>query len=70
MTKAIIATDISFHGALMTEFNSIKGSYDESNANHRQNLVNMLLHASDISNPTLEFSEYREWAFLVCEEFR
>jgi len=54
----------------MTEFNSIKGSYDESNANHRQNLVNMLLHASDISNPTLEFSEYREWAFLVCEEFR
>lgn len=32
-------------------------------------MIELLIHACDIDNPSLEFQSYMHWAHLVCIEF-
>lgn len=32
-------------------------------------LMSGLMHAADISNPTMNFTEFRDWGLLINQEF-
>jgi hypothetical protein len=42
---------------------------DRSSSKDRELLYTAVIHAADLSNPTLEFSMAKKWAHLVVEEF-
>ena len=65
--NAILATDMSSHQeltrAVSLELNA--DSYSASNEEHRALLGHALLHASDLSNPTLDFDLAEQWRVLL-----
>ena len=32
-------------------------------------ITKMIIHACDLSNPTLKFDDYMNWAYLITQEF-
>jgi hypothetical protein len=53
----------------MTKFAEIQRIYDKEKDEHRQVYVDIILHACDIGNPTLDFPQAKEWAMKIIQEF-
>ncbi len=47
----------------------VKGDNLISKFDMQQDIMNYLIHTSDISNPSKEFSVYKQWANLCMDEF-
>jgi hypothetical protein len=83
--ECVVSTDMTFHTEQFTylklkkeNFNIDKGKNSEkiienldsiSLSKTKQEFLNILIHASDISNPTKPFTVYSQWADRVMEEF-
>ena len=75
MISCVLATDMAFHNQYV-EFlkqcinnNGFLKIEDKDKNEINQKYMNLLIHSSDISNPTKLFNIYFEWAKLVVEEF-
>ena len=70
MISCVLATDMSFHGSYV-EFmkKQIEGKDESKKESIYQHYMNLLIHSSDISNPTKPFDIYFKWAPLVVNEF-
>jgi hypothetical protein len=44
-------------------------AFNKTNAAHRQNVFNMLLHSADVGNPTLKFELAQKWSYCIIDEF-
>ena len=67
MISCVLATDMANHNG---HINFMKNVINNNNkAEDNQEFMNLLIHASDISNPTKPFNVYLKWAKLVVEEF-
>jgi hypothetical protein len=64
----VLATDPSRHFTDLAKFKSMFTSrkIEESNKSH---LLDMLMHAADISNPSRPWKLCQKWADLVLQEF-
>ena len=81
MISCVLATDMTFHKEYEeflkkyskenenTSSNTNNTNDDKKNSNEYQNYMNILIHSSDISNPTKPFDIDFQWAELVVEEF-
>ena len=77
MISCVLATDMAFHNVYVDILKNLiknKNETKEENINDKnkeeyQNYLNILIHSSDISNPTKLFDIYFKWAKLVVEEF-
>jgi hypothetical protein len=76
MIACVLATDMTFHNDYL-EFlkkyskknNTDTNNEEKKSSNEYQNYMNVLIHSSDISNPTKPFDIYFKWAELVVKEF-
>ena len=72
MISCVLTTDMSHHNESL---DFMKNYLNENNRNsefiekNRQKFMNLVIHSSDISNPTKNFDVYFKWAQLVVEEF-
>ncbi|KAI8814126.1 hypothetical protein BJ742DRAFT_896397 [Cladochytrium replicatum] len=68
-------TDMVFHFSMLEGINAIAEEClrdflgNESESPARRKMINLLLHAADISNAARPLSLCRKWAHLVAEEF-
>lgn len=71
MIAMVLATDIGLHFTELSFFKTKMNSKDflTGKGENRQTLLNILLHAADISNPSRPDSIYFTWVPLVMEEF-
>ena len=76
MISCVLATDMTFHNDFLNflkvsnEKNKKSDKNDDKKNNEDyQNYMNILIHSSDISNPTKPFNVYFQWAELVVKEF-
>ena len=85
MISCVLSTDMTFHKDYLNflkkciERNKNQNSNSESNNTENNNnktsdedyqqYMNVLIHSSDISNPTKPFDIYFKWADLVVKEF-
>jgi hypothetical protein len=85
MISCVLSTDMTFHKEYLNflkkciERNKNQNSNSESNNTENNNnktsdedyqqYMNVLIHSSDISNPTKPFDIYFKWADLVVKEF-
>ena len=70
MISCVLHTDMSHHKDSLNFMNKIleKNSQNDENID-QQEYMNLIIHSSDISNPTKKFDIYYKWAELVVEEF-
>ena len=79
MISCVLATDMAFHNIYVEFLKNCNQAKNEDNKEtnidnkkkeeEHQKYLNLLIHSSDISNPTKLFDIYFEWAKLVVEEF-
>lgn len=72
IVEAILCTDMAGHGACLDNFVKRKPVWAEGSEVSESDawlLRGTLLHAADLSNPTLEFENYMDWAKLLAQEF-
>ena len=78
MISCVLATDMTFHKdyaeflkkCIENNKNSNNKNIDnKENDENYQKYMNVLIHSSDISNPTKPFNIYFKWAELVVNEF-
>ena len=76
MISCVLFTDMSKHEMtmdFMKEIINIKKNNNNKDKNQEkdihQDYMNLLIHASDISNPTKKFDIYYKWAEKIVEEF-
>eukprot|EP01105_Mastigella_eilhardi_P020492 TRINITY_DN4888_c0_g1_i1.p1 TRINITY_DN4888_c0_g1~~TRINITY_DN4888_c0_g1_i1.p1 ORF type:complete len:439 (-),score=131.49 TRINITY_DN4888_c0_g1_i1:46-1362(-) len=71
LISAVLATDMSYHFELVSRFTTQleTSSLSADDPKHRELVINILLHAADISNPVKSFRTAKKWADLVFEEF-
>jgi hypothetical protein len=71
MIAMVLATDIGLHFTELSFFKTKMNSKDflSGKGENRQTLLNILLHAADISNPSRPESIYFAWVPLIMEEF-
>lgn len=65
----ILATDMAKHKAVMSEFSLVMTAYDKTNQSHRQAVMDMILHAADVGNPTYKFDLATVWSLRIIQEF-
>lgn len=65
--KGILSTDMAQHFSLIEKFQSI--DFKEPKEEDRDEFFGTIIHAMDIGNPLLKFSNYYEQATLVSQEF-
>lgn len=65
----ILATDIAKHFTVIANFSQAMSNYDKTNAEHRQIVMDTLLHSGDVGNPTLRFDIATVWSLKVIQEF-
>ena len=68
--NCVLSTDMARH-SISVEF--LKKCLKEDNKpeeNDKQDYMNVIIHTSDISNPTKIFDIYLNWAKLVTKEIR
>lgn len=46
-----------------------KSGLSSSVASHQKQVTKVVIHACDLSNPTLPFQTYMNWAYLITQEF-
>ena len=68
--SGILATDMSFHFSLTTEFNNHLAPWAVDKEEDRLMLVKAILHAADISNPVRPFHINCVMSNAVHREFR
>ena len=68
MISCVLATDMVNHNGHINFMKSIINNNNNKEEDN-QEFMNLLIHASDISNPTKPFNIYLKWAKLVVEEF-
>ncbi|CAI2387561.1 unnamed protein product [Moneuplotes crassus] len=71
LTQVIISTDMALHNSHLTKMKEILGDecFDIDSQSNKTFLMEMCLHASDLSNPTKQWHESQKWACQVYEEF-
>ena len=75
MISCVLATDMTFHNDYLKFLKNWKknessnDSEEKKEKNEYQCYMNVLIHSSDISNPTKPFDIYFQWAELVVKEF-
>lgn len=71
MIAMVLATDIGLHFTELSFFKTKMNSKDflSGKGENRQTLLNILLHAADISNPSRPEPVYFTWVPLIMEEF-
>ncbi len=75
MISCILSTDMTFHSKHiefmknMIDKTSNLINNNNNNLDDKQNYMDLIVHSSDISNPTKPFNIYLTWAKLVLEEF-
>ena len=58
------------HGIVLSKLNNLKIDPPEMlKEPERKILMSGLMHAADISNPTMKFNEFRDWGLLINQEF-
>ena len=75
MISCILSTDMTFHSKhiefmknMIDKTNNLINN-NNNNLDDKQNYMDLIVHSSDISNPTKPFNIYLTWAKLVLEEF-
>lgn len=72
LIKVILATDNSKHFEKLMQLNNMKFSginVDTDLYNNKDFIMEILLHASDISNPAKSYKIYGQWVDRIMEEF-
>jgi hypothetical protein len=75
MISCVLATDMTFHNDYLKFLKNWKknessnDTEEKKEKNEYQSYMNVLIHSSDISNPTKPFDIYFQWAELVVKEF-
>jgi len=58
------------HATVLSKLNELKIEPPEMLKDpERKILMSGLMHAADISNPTMNFNEFRDWGLLINQEF-
>mmetsp|Transcript_25991 Transcript_25991/g.25584 ORF Transcript_25991/g.25584 Transcript_25991/m.25584 type:complete len:300 (-) Transcript_25991:33-932(-) len=65
----ILATDMAKHKSVMENFDRTMREFNKENATHRQNVMDMLLHSSDVGNPTYKFDLATVFSLRIIQEF-
>lgn len=69
MISSILITDPSRTMEVISKFEGIKSTFDQSNFEHRTCFCHLLLKCADVSNPTRPFAISRYWAEMIQAEF-
>ena len=69
VVSAILATDLSRHSIVDSEFKQAVSCYDKSKKHHRISFSSYLVHCADLGNQTLEFSIASNWSLKIIQEF-
>ena len=84
MINCILSTDMAFHSKMMADFknkisifniengknsNLLLGEDENKYYDNQQSVLNLVIHSSDISNPTKIEKVYDKWVELVMNEF-
>ena len=67
--SCVLATDLALHVEITGKWNNVIESFDPKNKEHRALLAQILIKASDISNPAKRFDQAKYWAYMIQEEF-
>ena len=65
----VLATDMTKHSGSINFLNKLLSEKNKPEDNDKQDYMDLIIHTSDISNPTKIFDIYFKWAKLVVEEF-
>jgi len=69
----LLATDMSCHFELLEKFKGFTKSFNieeqQPTADQKRLILNVLLHAADISNPCRPWDLCKKWSDMVVEEF-
>ena len=69
MIPTILATDMAKHKQVMDHFRSVITEFSKEDENHRQGLMDMILHSSDVGNPAFKFELATVWSLKIVQEF-
>lgn len=69
MIPVILATDMAKHNEVMDQFSAIMPIYNKQDDGHRQKVLDMILHTSDVGNPALCFELATVWSLRIVQEF-
>ncbi|CAD8064106.1 unnamed protein product [Paramecium sonneborni] len=66
----VLSTDMAHHASELAITNSRIAAPDfEPNGKDKQRLMDLIVHSSDVSNPTKSFEIYKQWTEKVLTEF-
>ena len=65
MKELIMCTDMAKHATVMKNLDGLKGFDKMLPEKEKLVLMSVVLHASDISNPCMKFSAFREWGLRI-----
>ena len=69
MICCVLSTDMTKHSSAINFLNNYLSKDNIPEDNDKQEYMNLVVHSSDISNPTKRFDIYFKWAKLIVEEF-
>lgn len=69
MIPVILATDMAKHNEVMAQFRSVMPNFNKQDDTHRQKVLDMILHTSDVGNPALSFELATLWSLKIVQEF-
>lgn len=69
MIMCVLATDMTKHNLSINFLKTLISENNKPEDNNKQDYMDLVIHTSDISNPTKIFDIYYNWAKLVVEEF-
>ena len=73
VVAVVLATDMTRHGSDIAKMKELVASSDfdlTNNAKGKDLAMELIVHASDISNPIRPFKDCREWAERITKEFQ
>ena len=65
----ILDTDMGVHSTVIEKLESIKDFSKPLEYKEKVKLMSAIIHACDISNPTMKFEEFRTWGLRIIQEF-
>lgn len=69
MIDLILATDLSRHGAIVTEWNATQAAGEGVGPEGRKALLKMIIKAADVSNASRPWEVAHRWSHMVSDEF-
>jgi hypothetical protein len=69
VTDIILDTDMSKHFAIQAQFDKFDFSEVKPTDDQIKTLMRVVVHACDISNPTMNFADFKEWGLRITQEF-